>query len=105
MTPLWTASEIAHATGGTLHGDFTATGVTFDSREIIGGELFIAMQGEAMDGHRFLASAIEREQCAIARDGIRWFAERFACLRERTMRQRRHRVDREKSLRIFRRRR
>lgn len=60
MTPLWTAAEITAATNGTAHGDFTATGVTFDSREIIGGELFIAMQGEAMDGHRFLHQAVER---------------------------------------------
>ena len=57
---LWTASEIAAATGGTVHGDFTAVGVSFDSREIIGGELFIALGGEAMDGHSFVPQAIER---------------------------------------------
>ena len=60
MTPLWTAAEIAAATRGTAHGDFTATGVSFDSREVIGGELFIAMHGEAMDGHRFVHQAVER---------------------------------------------
>ena len=61
MTPLWTATEIAAATGGTVHGDFAAIGVAFDSREIIGGELFVAMPGEVTDGHRFLPQAIERE--------------------------------------------
>ncbi|MBW7947227.1 MAG: UDP-N-acetylmuramoyl-tripeptide--D-alanyl-D-alanine ligase, partial [Sphingomonadaceae bacterium] len=54
---LWTAAEIADATGGTTHGDFAAEGVTFDSREVIGGELFVAMKGETTDGHRFVESA------------------------------------------------
>lgn len=57
---LWTGAEIAAATGGTLHGDFTAHGVTFDSREVIGGELFVALTGETTDGHRFLESARSR---------------------------------------------
>ncbi len=57
MSALWTAQEIAEATGGVVHGDFQATGVAFDSREIGGGELFVAMKGEATDGHRFLDQA------------------------------------------------
>ena len=57
MTPLWTAEEVARATGGTAHGDFAATGVTFDSREVWGGELFVAMPGTATDGHRFVGAA------------------------------------------------
>jgi UDP-N-acetylmuramoyl-tripeptide--D-alanyl-D-alanine ligase len=51
---LWTASEIAAATGGSASGDFAATGVTFDSREVGPGELFIALSGEHTDGHRFV---------------------------------------------------
>ena len=54
---LWTAAEIAGATGGTAAGDFTATGVAFDSREVGPGDLFVAMRGELTDGHRFLAAA------------------------------------------------
>lgn len=57
---IWTAAEVAAATGGTAHGDFAADTVTFDSREVIGGELFVAMRGEADDGHRFVGSAIQR---------------------------------------------
>jgi len=60
MMPLWTAAEIAAATGGVVHGDFTANGVSFDSREIFGGELFVAMTGAAMDGHRFVPQALAR---------------------------------------------
>ncbi|MEO8375257.1 MAG: Mur ligase domain-containing protein, partial [Sphingomonas bacterium] len=48
---LWTSAEIAAATGGTASADFTATGVTFDSREIGPGDLFVALKGETSDGH------------------------------------------------------
>ena len=60
MTPLWTGKDIAAATDGILHGDFAVHGVTFDSREVVGGELFIALRGDTTDGHRFLDTARER---------------------------------------------
>jgi UDP-N-acetylmuramoyl-tripeptide--D-alanyl-D-alanine ligase len=52
--PLWTSREIAEATGGTASGDFAVSGVAFDSREVGPGDLFIALKGEATDGHRFI---------------------------------------------------
>jgi len=57
MSPLWTARAIAEAAGGIVHGDFEAAGVAFDSREIGPGDLFIAMKGEATDGHLFVDKA------------------------------------------------
>ena len=39
--PLWTAAEIAAATGGTVHGDFAATGVSIDTRSLETGDLFV----------------------------------------------------------------
>jgi len=60
MTPLWTSADIAAATGGVASADFTVDGVTFDSREVIGGELFVALTGEETDGHRFIAQAVTR---------------------------------------------
>ncbi|MFC3713038.1 UDP-N-acetylmuramoyl-tripeptide--D-alanyl-D-alanine ligase [Sphingoaurantiacus capsulatus] len=60
MSVLWTAEEIAAATNGIASGNFSVTGLTFDSREIIGGELFIALRGESTDGHRFIGQATQR---------------------------------------------
>lgn len=57
MTQLWTSEEIAAAVGGKADGLFEAEGVTFDSREVAAGSLFVALKGEATDGHRFLDQA------------------------------------------------
>ena len=57
MSSLWTSSEIAAACGGEAHAAFEAGGVTFDSREVLPGDLFIALKGESTDGHLFLDSA------------------------------------------------
>ena len=57
---LWTSAAIAEACQGTAHGDFVADGVTFDSREVVAGDLFIALKGEATDGHRFVGTALQR---------------------------------------------
>ena len=57
MTALWTSDEIALATGGAASARFEAGGVTFDSREVQPGDLFVAMPGTAHDGHQFVAGA------------------------------------------------
>ncbi|SMQ61703.1 UDP-N-acetylmuramoyl-tripeptide--D-alanyl-D-alanine ligase [Altererythrobacter xiamenensis] len=54
---LWSAREIAAATGGTASHDFQASGVEMDSRDVRGGDLFVALKGEAMDGHKFIDKA------------------------------------------------
>ena len=59
VTALWTSEEIVAATGGTLHGEpFEVTGVTFDSREVEHGWLFVAMPGTVADGHDFVGKAL-----------------------------------------------
>lgn len=56
-TPLWTAEAIASATGGRLHGpDAEVSGLTYNSREIAPGDLFLALHG-ARDGHEFAEAA------------------------------------------------
>src|SRR3546814_912002 len=57
MTDLWTSAEIAAATGGKASAPFVVSGVAFDSREVGSGDLFIALSGEATDGHRFVGQA------------------------------------------------
>jgi UDP-N-acetylmuramoyl-tripeptide--D-alanyl-D-alanine ligase len=57
MTPIWSADAIAAAVDGRAAGSFNAFGVAFDSREVRGGDLFIALSGELTDGHRFVDDA------------------------------------------------
>ncbi|HXG80394.1 MAG TPA: UDP-N-acetylmuramoyl-tripeptide--D-alanyl-D-alanine ligase [Sphingomicrobium sp.] len=65
MTALWTSEEIIAATGGTLQGEpFEVTGVTFDSREVEHGWLFVAMPGTVADGHDFVGKAFAAEAAA-----------------------------------------
>lgn len=54
---LWTAQAIAEATGGVASGDFQVSGVEMDSRDVRPGDLFVALKGEAMDGHKFVDKA------------------------------------------------
>ena len=57
MSALWTSDEIAAATGGKASGPFEVTGVTFDSREVQPGDLFVAMPGTVHDGYHFVDGA------------------------------------------------
>ena len=57
VSALWTSDEIAKATGGTASQPFDVNGVTFDSREVQAGDLFVAMPGTVYDGHKFVDGA------------------------------------------------
>lgn len=59
MKPLWTAQEVAAATQGKTAGDWTADGVSIDSRKVQKGDIFVALKGAAFDGHDFVQSALE----------------------------------------------
>jgi UDP-N-acetylmuramoyl-tripeptide--D-alanyl-D-alanine ligase len=54
---LWTSAEIEAATGGRASASFEVTGITFDSREVESGYLFVAMPGTVADGHQFVERA------------------------------------------------
>jgi UDP-N-acetylmuramoyl-tripeptide--D-alanyl-D-alanine ligase len=57
-----TLQEAAAWTGatGVFDGDAVATGYSIDSRTISAGELFFAVTGERLDGHEYVAAALER---------------------------------------------
>ncbi|MBU7580110.1 MAG: UDP-N-acetylmuramoylalanyl-D-glutamyl-2, 6-diaminopimelate--D-alanyl-D-alanine ligase, partial [Porphyrobacter sp.] len=65
---LWSAAEIAAACGGIASADFQASGVEMDSRDVKSGDVFIALRGEAMDGHRFIPQAFENGAIAAIVD-------------------------------------
>ena len=58
---VWSSKEVIKATSGTLHGNenWAATGVSMDSRSVSQGDLFIALNGEYFDAHKFVADAFE----------------------------------------------
>ncbi|UWG98431.1 UDP-N-acetylmuramoyl-tripeptide--D-alanyl-D-alanine ligase [Dehalobacter sp. DCM] len=58
---MWTSMTISRIVEGELHGSETATfrGCVIDSRKAQNGEIFIAIQGENTDGHRFISRAFE----------------------------------------------
>ncbi|MGB0630643.1 MAG: UDP-N-acetylmuramoyl-tripeptide--D-alanyl-D-alanine ligase [Alphaproteobacteria bacterium] len=57
--PLWTSRDAAAATGGTATADWSATGVSIDTRTLEKGDLFVALAGPNFDGHDFVDRAIE----------------------------------------------
>lgn len=61
---LWTAEEAAAATGGTCADNWQASGVSIDSRSMGKGDLFIALKGEHLDGHAYVAAAFEKGAAA-----------------------------------------
>ncbi|WP_309092109.1 UDP-N-acetylmuramoyl-tripeptide--D-alanyl-D-alanine ligase [Phenylobacterium sp.] len=62
--PLWTAEEIAAATGGQVAGGFRASGVSIDTRTIEPGDLFVALAG-VRDGHEFVAQAMSKGAAGV----------------------------------------
>ena len=65
---LWDAEGIAAATGGVASHAFQCSGVEMDSRDVRPGDLFVALKGEAMDGHKFLAAAFAKGAVAAITD-------------------------------------
>ncbi len=63
MNALWTTAELIEATGGRLDAAVAVTGVSIDTRTLMPGDLFIALQGEA-DGHAYLERAFARGAAA-----------------------------------------
>jgi len=51
------------------------SGIEYDSRKVVPGSLFVAMQGGTTDGNRYIASAIERGASAVVTDSAMTFQD------------------------------
>jgi UDP-N-acetylmuramoyl-tripeptide--D-alanyl-D-alanine ligase len=65
--PRLTFEQIARMTGGTVvqGGNVESTSVVIDSREVKPGAAFFAIKGERLDGHQFLAQALQTAAGAV----------------------------------------
>src|SRR5579863_10047875 len=58
MTALWTSAEAEGATLGTASRAFEVDGLSIDTRTLKPGDLFVALKGDARDGHEFVKAAL-----------------------------------------------
>ena len=68
QTPLWAAPELKMALNTVVEETIFANGVTFDSRTVKPGDLFVALKTEKNDGHRYVQQAIEKGAVACIVD-------------------------------------
>ena len=70
MTVIWRSSEAAAAVKGMATRDWSASGVSIDSRTAGEGDLFVAIRGPNTDGHLYVGDALARGAAAamVARD-------------------------------------
>ncbi len=65
---LFTASEAAEITGGTLlcgDGETEITNVQYDSRQVTEGSLFVPIKGANTDPHKFIEQCLEKGAAAL----------------------------------------
>jgi UDP-N-acetylmuramoyl-tripeptide--D-alanyl-D-alanine ligase len=61
---LWNSSEADRATGGVSSEPWECRGISIDTRTLERGDLFVALKGEAGDGHAFLKEAAAKGAAA-----------------------------------------
>lgn len=67
--PLWTSAELSAVCGGIVARPWYADGMQIDSREVLPGDLFVALKGEVTDGHNFVQDALSRGAVAAIVSG------------------------------------
>ena len=75
--PTWSVTEILQRTHGALlwgEPQRQVYGVSTDSRTMHAGELFVALQGEHFDGHRFVAAALQHGAAAVLLSDLQYVA-------------------------------
>ncbi|HYA79725.1 MAG TPA: UDP-N-acetylmuramoyl-tripeptide--D-alanyl-D-alanine ligase [Methylocystis sp.] len=68
--PLWSGLALVGALNARVSGGLpkAATGVSIDTRTLEAGDLFVALKGEARDGHEFVRLAFEKGAAAAVVD-------------------------------------
>ncbi|MGI4851805.1 MAG: UDP-N-acetylmuramoyl-tripeptide--D-alanyl-D-alanine ligase [Janthinobacterium lividum] len=64
MYKLWTHEDIKQALGVSATGNFSASGISLDSRTLQKGDVFVALQGPLYDGAKYVAHAFEQGAAA-----------------------------------------
>jgi UDP-N-acetylmuramoyl-tripeptide--D-alanyl-D-alanine ligase len=64
MSALWTSADAENATLGRSTREFSASGLSIDTRTLMPGDLFVALKGDNRDGHEFVRAALDREASA-----------------------------------------
>ena len=67
-SPLWTGAELQMALNAPVNKIIWASGVTFDSRAVKLGDLFVALKTDKNDGHRYVRQALEKGATACIVD-------------------------------------
>ncbi len=71
---LWSSVDAARSMNGTTSGQWSASGISIDTRTIKKGDLFFAIKGDHSDGHDYAVEAIKKGAvCAVVSkkiDGI-----------------------------------
>lgn len=63
---LWTSEDIVNATHGTLVGGrFDSNGLSIDTRSLQKDDLFVAIEGDHVDGHEYIDQALEKGASGI----------------------------------------
>lgn len=60
MSALWAVSDLIKATGGVANNEWCAWRVEIDSRKVQAGDIFVALRGERLDGHDYVADAFKK---------------------------------------------
>jgi UDP-N-acetylmuramoyl-L-alanyl-D-glutamate--2,6-diaminopimelate ligase len=56
-------------------GDVEVRGVQYDSRRVMGGDVFVAMRGGVTDGNRFIDAALRKGAAAVVTDSLEAFVD------------------------------
>ncbi len=58
--PIWDKTSLKESLGVDVADGLKISGISIDTRTLVPGDLFIAFNGEKVDGHRFVYSAVEK---------------------------------------------